>query len=348
MNITEVKTALPVLMRNRVVPFLWGAQGVGKTCVVKQIAKENNVGFVHLHLATQDVGDLVGLLIDCGEGRVSHARPKWMPDSGEGIIFLDELNRMHPDVMQAMFSFVTEGTIHTHKLPEGWRIVAAGNFQSNMFNVTDTSDAAWMSRFCHLDFNPTKEEFIVFAENNGALTVADFVRTNPELLETKQKERINKSMITPDRRSWMDMISRLELEESLEPMRFEIYEGIVGTSAAASYLTFKKKSEDRLSGRDIIYRYSTVKRRILDASDPKSQRFDVLNTAVEELFTMLPALTLDDLCVKNIQDFILDVPMEMSLKMSKKLNESSWKQKNKIVNNPEFVAIFKDRKLRNA
>lgn len=349
MNISEVKTILPVLMRNRVVPFLWGSQGVGKTQTVKQIAKDLDLGFVHLHAATQEAGDLVGLLIKNDDGTVKHARPAWFPTEGKGIIFLDELNRMQPDVMQALFSFITEGTIHTHQLPDGWRIVAAGNYQSDMFQVTDTSDAAWMSRFCHIDFKPTKDEFVMFAEGKKAYNVADFIRNHPELLEAAEsKHKLDTSMITFDRRSLLDFLAPLDGEPELDNVRYEIYSGIVGPTVAASYLTYKKNREDRLSGRDVLNRYESVQRRVKEISNAKSVRFDVLDTAVEEILLTVENKATNVLGVDqigNLRQFLLDMPLELGLKVFNKLNKSNWKQKKEIVNNVEFVSLFQKKKL---
>ena len=341
MNFTEMKIALPLLMKHRVVPFIWGAQGVGKTQGVKQVVEASGQGFVHLHLATQEVGDLVGLLIPSPDGTVRHSRPSWFPTEGEGVVYLDELNRATPDVLQALFSFVTEGTIHTHKLPEGWRVVAAGNYQTSMFNVTDTSDSAWMSRFCHLDFQPTKEEFVVFAESMEAYGVADFIRTHGELLEVTHKERLNMAMITPDRRSWMDMVARLENEPELEAMRYEIYSGIVGATAAASFLSHKKIAHDKLSGRDVLNRFESVRGKIMEAGDVKNTRFDLLSGAADEILAMLPDKELTDTQMANFQSFLLTIPAELSLKVVNSLHTCTWKQKNKVLNNVEFAAKFK-------
>lgn len=344
MNISEIKSVLPVLMRNKVVPFLWGQQGMGKTQVIKQLAKEHSLQFRHLHLATQEVGDLVGLLIHTPEGNVKHSRPEWFPTEGKGIVFLDEFNRATPEVLQVMLPFVNEGTIHTHTLPEGWSVVCAGNYQTNAFNVTDTSDAALMSRFCHIDFQPTKEEFTTFAEGLSRFVVADFIRENPEMLEVPHKERLNTSLITPDRRSWVDMIGRLEQEESIENTRYEIYSGIVGPTAAASFVTFKKKSEERLRGRDVLNQYSRVRSRVIEASTPKKPRLDLLNTATEELFLLLDSTT-NEVQMENFRAFMLDVPLELSLKIIKKLKESTWGHKYEILNNKEFVAKFKNNRI---
>ena len=347
MNIQELRRVIPVLTRNRVVPILMGQQGVGKTQLVKQIASEMHVQFRHLHLATQEVGDLVGLLVERPDGSVEHARPEWFPTEGSGIIFLDELNRAHPDVLQAMFSFITDGTIHRHKLPEGWRIVAAGNFQSAMFNVTDTSDAAWMSRFCHIDFNPSVEEFVMFLEDKGMFDMADFIRDMPDMLETKHKERLNKGLITPDRRSWYDMISRLDMEPSIDNERFEIYEGILGTAAASAYLTSKKKSLDKIRGRDILAAYSKVRNRVLEASNPKSTRFDLLEAAFKEISLFYEDNELSPDQMANFKEFMLDTPLELNLRIINQISESPWKQKNDVLNNPEFNTVFKMKKLTN-
>lgn len=346
MNIDQVKKSVPVLMRNNVVPFVWGPQGVGKTQVISQIAKDMNYGFVHLHLATQETGDLVGLLVENGDGTVTHARPQWFPTEGKGIIFLDELNRAMPEVIQAMFSFITSRTIHKHTLPEGWFIVAAGNYQTNQFNVTDTSDAAWLSRFCHIDFTPSKEEFIVYAENNGLDSVADFIRVQPELLEVEPKERFNFNTVTPDRRSWYDMVGKLEKETEIDDIRYELYAGIVGQTAAASFITHKTKALDRLSGRDVLNKYSTIRKKVLSAATKEEVRFDLLNSASEEIFVIAKKEPLKPKQVENLKLFLLDLPLEMGLKVIKKITEVKATWKNEIVNNPLFVERFKSEKLK--
>jgi len=229
MNIHQFKSALPHLLRNKIVPFLWGSQGVGKTQSVSQYAAENGLELVVLHTATQEVGDLIGLLMRDGD-TVRHARPDWFPTSGKGIIFLDELNRAPTDVIQALFSFVISGKLHTHQLPEGWSVVAAGNYANERFTVTDTSDAAWLSRFCHLDFAPSTEEWTIYADNRGLEDVADFIRQQPNMLEfiDKTARRLDTSFVVPDRRAWADGVGKLEMYgQVLAELYYEVYSGLV-------------------------------------------------------------------------------------------------------------------------
>lgn len=339
MDIKNLKTCLPQLIKKNVVPFIWGMQGIGKTQVVKQVANELGIGFVHLHLATQEVGDLVGLLMPTKAGTVKHARPRWFPTKGEGIIFLDECNRAHPDVMQAMFSFITARTIHTHVLPEGWKIVAAGNYQTDGFTVTDTSDQAWMSRFCHINLKPTIEEFVLHAEKRGAMDVADFVNENPDMLQSKN-QKIPELHITPDSRSWLDLLNPLETCEFSEELRYELYAGIVGSAAAASFLSYKKKSEKKLRLRNILQDYRQVQTTVLTLTGGKETRFDALSAPLDELVTRLsePANKnlLDDDGVANLKAYFLDIPLELVCQMCKKLSPLSFRGKDALLNDVAF------------
>lgn len=345
MNFSEFNRTIPVLLRNKIVPFIWGGQGIGKTQGVAQIKESMSLdGFVHLYTATQDVGDLIGLP-DRKDGTTIYARPEWFPTSGTGILFLDELNHAPPEVLKALYALPTHGTIHRHKLPAGWHVIAAGNYQSNMFNVTDTSDAAWMSRFCHIDFEPTCQEFLAYAESTGAFSVADFIRRHPEMLKMPHKDRLDKGKISPDPRGWLDKIAALENEPEIENSRFEIYSGIVGNTAAASFLTDKAKNHDTLKGRDILNRYEFVADKVAEYCGQKSIRFDLLNAALEEVISIASEeKVLTENQVINFQTFLLNTPREFIMAAVKKIKQSEWAGKKLFLNREQFAAGIKKSK----
>lgn len=45
----------------------------------------------------------------------------------EGILFIDEINCVSETLAPAMLQFLQAKTFGSHKVPEGWIIVAAGN-----------------------------------------------------------------------------------------------------------------------------------------------------------------------------------------------------------------------------
>lgn len=344
LGVIQYRRILPVLLKNDVVPFVWGPQGVGKTQVTKQIAASlgDEYKFISLHMATQEPGDLLGLLNRNPDGTVSHLRPRWMPKEGKGVLFLDELNRAHPDTIQAIFSLITEKRIHEHHLPSGWKIVAAGNFNNENFTVTDTSDAAWMSRFCHLVFQPSAQEFISYADSQDMGSVADFIREHETLLETAGKAP--EMSITPDRRSWVDMVGRLEREEMLDEDRYTVYAGIVGDIAATTFMTFKNTEMKRVKLSQVVSNYKKVKKQIQEMSQAKDNRFDVLGSIMEELKAELSNNPnyFTDKKLANFKEFMLDIPLELATQNLKAFTDLTFERKNDIVNDPMFLnKLFK-------
>lgn len=328
MNIKTLKKVLPILFTENITPFLWGNQGIGKTQSVSQLADELGYGFVHLNFATQEVGDLVGLLDKRTDGTVHHLRPNWMPKDEDGphIIFMDELNRSHPDVIQALFSLITERRIHQHKLGSQCYLVAAGNYNNEKFTVTDTSDSAWNSRFCHIDVTPSVEEWIDYvASIEGSQDVVDFIREMPSHLESTKRSGLDTSFIQPDRRSWTNLI-KLDRNENLnnEGIKYELFQGLVGSSSAAAYQSWKVNKEKNISLDEILKDFSKAEvklSRLMSRAKSEEVRLDVINQPLNELIhriefkasTVMPF-------INNVKKFVLFLPSEASINFLKKLD----------------------------
>ena len=352
MDIKGLKKVLPFLMKHQITPFIWGSQGVGKTETVETYCKEAGLECVVLHLASQEVGDLIGLLAkDEESGESYHMRPEWFPTKGRGIVFCDEANRAPTEVIQSMYSFMTpKRNIHTHVLPEGWFVVAAGNYNNERFQVTDTSDAAWMSRFCHLDFAPSVEEWLMYAENKGLDDLAGFIRNHPSMLELSEKNagRLDMSFIVPDRRAWERGVGKLDFEEGIdEGLRYELYKGLVGEAAAAAFVSYKMKAQESISINQILKNYdkSGIRARVRKLNEnAKEQRFDLLNQPIDELMVKIentPNLLSAVGYIENLKAYLLDIPKEISMKAFLRLSDlKNFYGRDELVNNPEYVKKF--------
>ena len=93
------------------------------------------------------------------------------------LLFLDELNRTTPDVMSAVFQFITEREVGDIALPDNVKIIAAGN---DTGNVTAPDDAA-VNRFIVLRAIPDIETYL---RVNPTLNpyVKQFLSANPGYL----------------------------------------------------------------------------------------------------------------------------------------------------------------------
>lgn len=258
---------LKALITADVPAVLWGERGIGKSSIVRQIARELNIPYVDLRLATQEVSDLIGIpTVDVDpvtkKRKTYWARPEWFPgeDQPSGILFLDEMNRAPRDVTQATFQLVLDKRLHTHVLPEGWHIVAACNY-FGAYDVREL-DEAMMSRFAHIDVEASHHAVCDFALETGwSQRVIGFLRSNPKFLimtrDEKGEASIQKYAPSPDPRRW-EMVNRLITKgtkifpsSAEEHLTRQAISSIVGEAAAMTFIKFREKLptfEDILTG----------------------------------------------------------------------------------------------------
>lgn len=175
-------------------------------------------------LVTLDPVDLRGLPT-VQDGLTKFTRPEFLPTSGAGIMFLDEMNRAPQMVQNAALQLVLNGRIGEHVLPPDWLIVAACN--PTGAGVTKMSDAL-KKRFIHLDVETDLDDWCKWACANGIepATIA-FLRFRPELLLTEEA--------CP--RTWA-FVSKITAQQPDKEIELELFTGTVGTGAAIEYAAF--------------------------------------------------------------------------------------------------------------
>ncbi|HJA80388.1 MAG TPA: AAA family ATPase [Candidatus Mediterraneibacter intestinipullorum] len=123
--------------------LLMGPPGVGKTQVMEQIAKELRIGLVAYTITHHTRQSAVGLpfikekeyggekysVTEYTMSEIIASVYEKMEKTGmqEGILFIDEINCVSETLAPAMLQFLQGKTFGTHKVPDGWIIVAAGN-----------------------------------------------------------------------------------------------------------------------------------------------------------------------------------------------------------------------------
>ncbi|MBZ4661857.1 MAG: putative ATPase 5 [Thermotoga sp.] len=181
MRVEEAKYLAKKIMMAGEIPLLVGHFGVGKTDIARDIAEETGRELIILVLSQMEPGDLIGLPARTEEKTV-FLKPDWWPESGDTILFLDEINRAHRSVRNAIMQLLVDRRIHNHILPEGTWIMAAMNPPEEEYDQADLiTDPAFISRFFILEVNPDVSEWLEWAEkNNVSKEVRDFIRDYPE------------------------------------------------------------------------------------------------------------------------------------------------------------------------
>lgn len=235
MKPSNIASALSLCIRARRPAFIWGPPGVGKSAVVAQVAKSQNLELRDVRAVLLDPVDLRGLPHVNGDGRAHWAIPDFLPREGTGLLLLDELNAAPPLVQAACYQLVLDRKLGEYTLPEGWAVVAAGNNEGDRA-VTHKMPTPLRSRFINLDFEIDLEDWTRHALDSGYRSeVVAFIRFRPDLLHAFDPKVASKAFPCP--RTWQFVSELLDASPSAE-IEHELYQGAVGEGAAAEFTGF--------------------------------------------------------------------------------------------------------------
>jgi hypothetical protein len=236
MNAKNLTKSLSALVEQKVPTFLWGAPGIGKSSIVKQIAKDMDVAFIDLRLALMDPTDLKGIPFYDKESHTAlWAPPAFLPSTGEGILFLDELNSAAPSVQSSAYQLILDRKVGEYELPDGWAIVAAGNREGDR-GVTYRMPAPLANRFVHFELEVDVNDWRDWAYKSALdERIIAYISYKNEHLFTFDAKSDVKSFATP--RSWEYVGNILKSSLSSE-LLLETISGTVGKDVAVSFLSF--------------------------------------------------------------------------------------------------------------
>lgn len=233
--------------------MLTGKHGIGKSQILEKFFTARGEKVVILFLGQMsDPGDLIGLpRLNTETGKTEFMPPYWFPTDGKPVVlFLDELNRARPEVLQTIMDLTLNRTLAGKKLPEGSRVISAVN-DGEEYQLTDL-DPALVSRFNIYEFRPTVQEWLLWATQKKLDSrVTDYISEYPEMLDgdnfTREDQGLEK---TPDRRAW-DRVSSVLQHNEFSPLLKAVIAGIIGMPAASRF--FASINQKNLpSAKDIL------------------------------------------------------------------------------------------------
>jgi len=241
MKASELTQTISALVTQKVPTFLWGAPGIGKSSIVKQIANEKEIGFIDLRLSLMDPTDLKGIPFYDKESHTAlWAPPAFLPSSGEGILFLDELNSAAPSVQASAYQLILDRKVGEYNLPDGWAIVAAGNREGDR-GVTYRMPAPLANRFVHFEMEVDVEDWRLWAYKKALDTrIISYISYKSEHLFTFDAKSETKSFATPRSWEYVDSIFKSEIPVNL---LLNAISGAVGKEVAVGFLSFAKVME---------------------------------------------------------------------------------------------------------
>lgn len=253
--------------------MLVGSHGIGKSEILTEYFTTRGLRVVPLFLGQMsDPGDLIGLPVLSTLSTPStpstssspstpspltsthFAPPFWFPTDGKPIVlFLDELNRARPEILQTVMDLALNRRLAGHVLPTGSRIISAVN-DGEEYQLT-MLDPALVSRFNVYQFCPTAQEWLLWAGRKQLdQRVIAFIQSQPTLLDgtPEQQQGIDTGLEKlPDRRAWQRVSDVIIGRKDLGDDDLELIAGIVGAAAASRFYAFTQ-GRQMLNGADIL------------------------------------------------------------------------------------------------
>lgn len=244
--------------------MLVGRHGIGKSEILTRYYTERGMDVVTLFLGQMsDPGDIIGLP-DKREARTTFLPPYWWPLDGKPIVlFLDELNRARPEVLQTIMDLALNRKLAGRSLPEGSRLIAAVN-EGEEYQITDL-DPALVSRFNVYNFLPTPQEWLLWAAQNQVDSrIVDFIQEEPQWLDGNEGQRkgidtgLEKS---PDRRAWKKVADTIAGLDELNEVHRKLISGIIGPAATSRFVS-SLSGNKLLTGMDVLLHFDDCKTRL--------------------------------------------------------------------------------------
>ena len=244
--------------------FLLGAPGIGKTALMAQVADEMGIGLVSYsmthhtrqsalglpHIVHRSYGDLHYDASEYTMSEIVAAIYDFMERTGleRGILFLDEINCVSETLYPSMLQFLQFKTFGTHRIPENWVVVCAGNPPEYNRSVHDF-DIVTMDRLRKVAIDPDLEAWREYAVNSGMHpAVVSFLDVKNDRFYAVESTPEGKAFVTA--RGWEDLSQTMKVFDEMGiPIDRQLVEQFIQKDDVAEdfalyYELFKKYQSD--------------------------------------------------------------------------------------------------------
>ena len=286
----EAKSAIEHCIKLQRPLMMWGAPGIGKSDIVKQVADDQNRDVIDIRLPLWEPTDIKGIpYYNSKENNMVWASPAELPTDpkSNAIVFLDELNSAAPAVQAAAYQLILNRRVGTYVLPDNVLIVAAGNRDADK-GVTYRMPAPLANRFVHLELKVDFDDWFQWATENKIHTdVVGYLTFSKKDLYDFDPKSPSRSFATP--RSW-SFVSELLEDDDDENTTTDLVSGSVGEGLAVKFMAHRKMASKlpnpseilkgkvtELETREISAMYSltvSLCYELKEASDKNDKTFD--------------------------------------------------------------------------
>lgn len=264
--------------------LIHSSPGIGKSSIVRQVAKNLGIGLVDVRLAEMESVDIRGLpSVDKdadGNGVMKWNAPDCWPrdPNSKGIIFLDELTSCDKSCQVAAYELILDRKIGDfYKVPDGWYIVSAGNLTTDRA-VAMSMSSALANRFLHVELQEDSEAWRRWGTTHDVHPmVLGFIGYRPEHLFNMENENTERGWPSP--RSWERVSHMVKIYGDDEEILRKMVYGLVGPAKGVEFMEFYRLNSKFDNILDMMYGKIPVK-----IPTKNDQRYALCSTLVYQLW----------------------------------------------------------------
>lgn len=259
MNIQEVKEATVMALSANLVPMILGSPGIGKSDIIRTIAKEHQLQIIDMRLSQLDPTDLCGFPTHDGK-RMGYAPPKdiplqdldTVPEGYRGwLLFLDEFPSAPMAVQASAYKLVLDRMIGAHAIHKKCAIVCAGN-QETDGGIVNRLSTPMQSRLIHLELEIDVRAWLDWATAKHLdHRVISYVEGHPEHLHQFDPNHNDKTFSCP--RTW-EFASRLVTGREPTPLLQKMLVGTLSAGIGHEFYSYMNYCAELPSLKDILAR----------------------------------------------------------------------------------------------
>jgi len=253
---TEAPKILTHVLRSRLVPSVTGSPGIGKSDIIREIAKELNLKVIDFRLSQSDPTDLNGFpSLNEDRTRSHYAPPANIPLKGDvlpikvletdeakaekysgWLLFFDEMNSAPLSVQAASYKIILDRLVGDTPLHENVAMICAGNLATDKA-IVNRQSTAMQSRLIHFNLSVEVDSWIIWARKSKIdHRIIAFIQFRDELLHNFDPNHDDNTFPCP--RTWEFASNLIQGMSQIQITDLAYLIGTIGEGAAREFFAF--------------------------------------------------------------------------------------------------------------